>query len=112
MRVRSDTRFDAAATAVRQGGALVGFCMLGWLGVGAEELTSQLMDQLKQEEVGQLSNRPPGYHRPSSTNLKKHHCTSPTHAFHSPVSVTTVARLSTAVATGRRGRSARGVAGR
>ena len=45
-RVRSDTRFDAESTSVRQGGTLVAFRMLGWLGVGTEELTSQLMEQL------------------------------------------------------------------
>ena len=59
-RVRSDTRFDSAAIAVRECGALVAFRMHGWLGVSANELTTQLMEQINGVDSSSSTRSTPG----------------------------------------------------
>ena len=45
-RVKRDTRFDASGVSVLGGGSLVAIRMYGWLGVGAEQLTTELIEQI------------------------------------------------------------------
>ena len=44
--MRRDTRFDDAAAQVLAGGTLISLRLIGWLGVSAEDLTWQLLEQV------------------------------------------------------------------